>query len=120
MRLFKDRQRKRLKLDLLLLGPDSIKGQTYKSENLSEGGVFVEDPTPLPVGEKVRIKIPINSPFDPIEVSGRVAWSQTLEQKPSLGNKVLGMGICFENLTDEDKGTLREILDLTPHYGWFT
>lgn len=120
MKLFKDRQRKRLKLDLLLLEPSSFKGKIFKSENLSEGGVFVESPTPLSVGEKVRMKIPINSPFDSIEVGGRVVWNQTLEQKPSIGNKTLGMGICFEDLNEQEKGTLREILDLTPHYGWFT
>jgi len=120
MKLFGDRQRKRLKLDLLLLEPESTKGKTFKSENLSEGGVFVEIQPPLPIGEKVRIKIPINSPFDPIEVNGKVVWSQTSGKKPTIGNRIPGMGVCFENLREQEKGALREILDLTPHYGWFT
>lgn len=121
MKLFKDtRKRKRLKIDLLIIYPDLVKGKTFKSENLSAGGVFVETVTPLPVGDKVRLKLPINSAFDPVKVEGRVIWNQPIGQEYRLGNKCPGMGICFENLDKKGKEVLQELLDMTPNYGWFT
>jgi len=120
MKVFKIRQRKRLKLDLQLIKPVAYGGKICKSDDLSEGGLFVESAEPLSIGEKVTIKFPINSSFDSMEVTGKVAWNRTENKKSNLGNKLPGMGICFDDIDEQKKTAIREILDLTANYGWFT
>ena len=89
------------------------------SDNISLDGVFLETVHPLPVGTKVKLRFPLKSTWEPIQVEGKVLWSRKELAKGILGNKMPGMGIAFEKIKKKDLKVLKEFLDQTPTYGWF-
>ena len=63
------------------------------SINLSKGGIFLESPEPLPVGEHVSLRFDVPG-VGPLEVEGVVAWVRSGSQD-GLPD---GMGIQFDAL----------------------
>jgi uncharacterized protein (TIGR02266 family) len=63
--------------------------------NLSKGGLFLETPTPLPVGSEIELTINAPHAPEPMVVQGRVAWVR--DQSDPEGHPV-GMGVQFEQI----------------------
>jgi len=59
------------------------------TENISEGGVFIATPNPLPLGEPMEIKMEL---YDGTKVvlRARVAWN-----RPATDEEMPGMGLQF-------------------------
>jgi hypothetical protein len=68
---------------------------TARVTDLSEQGLFVDAPNPLPPGSRVTFSFLLtNNPWDkPITGEGMVVWHQ----------QAVGMGIQFVQITDEDR-----------------
>jgi len=65
--------------------------------NLSKGGLFLETPTPLPVGSEITLTISAPHATEPMVVAGRVAWVR--DQSDPEGHPV-GMGVQFAELEE--------------------
>jgi uncharacterized protein (TIGR02266 family) len=65
--------------------------------NLSKGGLFMETPTPLPVGSDITLTISAPYAPEPMVVHGRVAWVR--DQSDPDGHPV-GMGVQFDQLEE--------------------
>ncbi len=68
--------------------------------DLSEAGIFIEDPRPLPAGRTVRLAIRFSAESEAITVWGMV-------RRVEEGK---GMGIEFLNISAPDKDALRTYL----------
>jgi len=68
--------------------------------DLSEGGVFIEDPRPLPAGRMLRLLIRLDGHSRAIPVWGMVRRVE----------KEKGMGIEFIEISAADRATLRDFL----------
>jgi uncharacterized protein (TIGR02266 family) len=70
--------------------------------DLSEGGVFVDTLNPLEIGAPVRLSFRLADAPDarPIEGDGTVSWNQPM----------VGMGIRFTDLREEDRQRIRQYL----------
>lgn len=68
---------------------------TARMTDLSERGLFVDVPNPLPPGSRVTFSFRLtNTPWDqPVTGEGTVTWHQ----------HAVGMGIEFLQMTDEDR-----------------
>jgi uncharacterized protein (TIGR02266 family) len=78
------------------------------SENISEGGIFITTEHPLPIGTLLVLRFRISEGDEPFEIEGEVRWVNP----PAQGRKVLnpGMGVRFNDVTDEQKLLLREVV----------
>ncbi len=65
--------------------------------NLSKGGLFLDTPTPLPVGSEIQLTISTPQAPEPMVVQGRVTWVR--DQVDAEGHPT-GMGVQFEQLED--------------------
>ena len=74
------------------------------SQNINEGGLFIETEQPLDLGEQVHLHFRLPGSPEPVKVTGRVAW---IDEGGS--GEVPGMGIEFEDLDDQAR---RQINDL--------
>jgi uncharacterized protein (TIGR02266 family) len=72
---------------------------TARLTDISEHGIFVDAPTPLPVGSRVTFSFLLgNTPWEqPIAGEGTVVWRQ----------ETVGMGIDFAQLKDEDRTKIK-------------
>jgi uncharacterized protein (TIGR02266 family) len=65
--------------------------------NLSKGGLFIETPTPLPVGTAITLALSAPSMPEPLQIDGVVAWvrdGQSAEGYPT------GMGVQFAQIEE--------------------
>jgi len=76
---------------------------TGRIRDLSEGGVFVDTPDPLPAGTPVSFTFAMQ-PEQPILGRGLVRWCQG----------AVGMGIQFLTLSEEDRATIRRFVAMEP------
>lgn len=67
------------------------------TSNLSQGGVFLDTPTPLPVGTAVKLSFTTPSAPEPIVVDAVVAW---VRETPTPEGHPAGMGLQFGQLDD--------------------
>lgn len=70
---------------------------TDYSANVSRTGVFIQTSHPLPVGEKVRLRMQLPEGEAPFALDGVVKWVCTARDK---GRHPPGMGIEFVDLPD--------------------
>jgi hypothetical protein len=72
---------------------------TARVTDLSEKGLFVDAPNPLPPGSRVTFSFLLtNTPWDkPITGEGTVVWHQ----------QAVGMGIEFDQMTEEDRSKIK-------------
>jgi uncharacterized protein (TIGR02266 family) len=65
--------------------------------NLSKGGVFLETPSPLPIGAEITLTISAPHAPEPMVVQGRVAW---VRDYADAEGHPMGMGVQFGQLED--------------------
>jgi type IV pilus assembly protein PilZ len=75
------------------------------TQNINEGGLFIESETPLALDEQVQLHFRLPGVDDPIKVSGRVAWIR----EAGIGGPP-GMGIEFENLDETARLRIDEVV----------
>ncbi len=77
------------------------------AENISEGGLFIKTEKPLEVGTEITIEFLLPILEEPIRVKGRVEWHTDL---PGVKHKHSGMGVSFQELSDEDKEKINRVV----------
>jgi len=100
--------RKAVRLEIYYSTPMDI--FTSLSQNLNEGGIFIETDRPAPVGTVVEIKFYLPGDHKPIETHGVVVWSTTTLPEKGSGHTLTGMGIEFENLSNHDKERINKFI----------
>lgn len=85
-------------------------GEEFKADytrNLSEGGLYVQLSTPLPVGTNLQVDLAVPSLKEPIKIQGVVVWAQN----PSRGGRgVPGMGIQFLAMEPGDRELIARLV----------
>jgi len=79
------------------------------TQNISSGGIFIETREPLPVGTEVEMRFQPPGAEEVLEVTGKVMWVNPY-RPDSDDNPNPGMGIQFENIPDEIKEQLAEVV----------
>jgi type IV pilus assembly protein PilZ len=83
----------------------------YSTQDLSEGGVFLETDTPLTVNEELNLEIGLTGEA-PFQVRARVKWVRDTEDAGEGGGKP-GMGLQFIDLTPESLAAVRRFVAAT-------
>ena len=73
--------------------------------NINEGGMFVETENPAPIDSTVQMQIRLPDLRQPIKLGGRVAWISD-----GKGEAPPGMGIEFQDLTDQVRETINDLV----------
>jgi hypothetical protein len=82
----------------------TIKGETRDIS--SEGvAIFCDEPLRLDASYHIAVTPPEHAALD---ITGRVIWSDLYGMED--GNTAVGMGICFVELSGEDRGLLKQIV----------
>ena len=79
----------------------------YHAVTLSEGGIFLRDIEPLSPGKKVSVNLQLNRQ-NSIEIKGSVIYNKKIYD--GVFNIGPGMGIAFEEITDNDSALIRKYL----------
>ena len=79
------------------------------TRNISKGGIFIETREPLPVGSRVEMRFQPPGTEQSLEIAGSVAWVNPY-RPGSDDNPNPGMGIQFEELQEEDKDLLAQVV----------
>ncbi len=79
---------------------------TGYTENISEGGVFVATPEPLPIGEPLDLRLHLRSGGD-VVVRARVAWVR----KARADGPPAGMGLQFVSVPEEVREDIRRFVE---------
>ena len=92
---------------------DNVPPVLGRSLDVSEGGMRVLAPIPMPVGAVVRCELTLDGRSTLLE--GRVAWLSEASAPLPEGDdaepeQTLGIGIRFETLTREESGVLRKLI----------
>jgi len=75
------------------------------TENINEGGLFIESETLLDLEEQVQLQFRLPGVDDPIKVNGRVAWI-----REAGADGPAGMGVEFESLDANARLRVDEIV----------
>ena len=75
------------------------------ARNINEGGLFVETDSPPEVGTPVELQFKIPGSVEPIQVTGFV-----VRLSEGDGENPPGMGIEFENLDDQARKYINELV----------
>lgn len=103
----RDRQRRervRLSLRLWTEGRHEGKLDFHNCSNLSETGMFIENPDPYALNSLVQIEFNLPGVHDPVQVTGRVM--STLDED-TAGANIMGNGFEFKNVADADIALIR-------------
>jgi uncharacterized protein (TIGR02266 family) len=76
------------------------------TENISEGGVFISTPTPLPIGEPLDLNLTLTS-GETVVLRARVAWHRPFREDgpPS------GMGLQFVFVPEAIRNDIRNFVE---------
>jgi type IV pilus assembly protein PilZ len=90
------------------LDVDTRCGDTYlfcRSGNLSEMGIFLSTPTPLPRGSRIELAFAEPGSAEPIRVPGEVVWTLApgADAEP-------GMGVRFLDPSPEARARVRALI----------
>lgn len=99
-----DRIRAEVKVDYRTVGSFI----TDYSANISHGGMFVATSLPLPVNERVRLRITLPGETLPFALDGIVRWCR---QPDANGEGRPGMGVEFVDFDDALKARLHGYVD---------
>ena len=82
----------------------SIEGETV---NISIDGISICCDDPLPINETIHMTI-MPTDHDILEITGKVVWSDFtgIDEK----NSVVGMGICFVEISDNDRHFFNDVI----------
>ena len=78
------------------------------SQNLGEGGIFIETETPPAPGTSIDLMFTLPTRAETVSAKGKVIWVQ-----PPVENRLdlhPGMGVQFVSFADNDKNLLQEFL----------
>jgi type IV pilus assembly protein PilZ len=75
------------------------------TQNVNEGGLFIETDQPLEVEELVQLCFRLPGSKQTFRVAGRVAWVRL-----GSGSEPAGMGIEFENLDAEARAHINHLV----------
>jgi type IV pilus assembly protein PilZ len=78
---------------------------TEFTQNINEGGLFVETETPHPTGTVVWLQFRVPGSDDPLDVEGRVVWTQD-----SSSGESSGMGIEFDDLDRQARERINHLV----------
>ncbi|MFZ5468683.1 MAG: response regulator [Myxococcota bacterium] len=76
------------------------------TENLSEGGLFIQTERPFEIGQKVPLVLSFPGLLDPIEIVGRVTWL-----RPARGGVTAGIGVSVER--EQDRKRLEDLVGVS-------
>ncbi|OGR01170.1 MAG: hypothetical protein A2284_08160 [Deltaproteobacteria bacterium RIFOXYA12_FULL_61_11] len=76
------------------------------TENLSNSGIFIITPTPLPPGTMLELVFHPDQPSAPIEIRGEVIWINPPEQSTKPG-----MGVKFIDVPRKTKETITRLVN---------
>lgn len=76
--------------------------------NMSRGGIFVPMDEPPPIGTELELRIRVVSPARAIVLCGEVA---SLHVGPGFEVGKRGMGICFKNLSLDERAMVDELYE---------
>jgi type IV pilus assembly protein PilZ len=76
--------------------------------NISEMGIFVRTIEPLPVGTQLTLRFAPPDSSEPFVLRGTVQWINAL--RPLSDNPNPGMGVCFIDLSLEDRERIVETI----------
>ena len=74
------------------------------ARNVNEGGIFIETETPQPIGTTVELEFKLPGMDEPLQVIGRVV---RVDHEGPDGS---GMGIEFENLDDDCRALINDLI----------
>ncbi|WP_242339746.1 MULTISPECIES: TIGR02266 family protein [Anaeromyxobacter] len=80
--------------------------------NISQGGLFINTRSPLPVGTGVKILIQLPGASFPYQLTGRVARVTEFDNRVNL---VPGMGVEFTDLDDSKRSDLEAFVNRLRH-----
>jgi type IV pilus assembly protein PilZ len=75
------------------------------TQDINEGGLFIETEKPQDVGSEVSLRFNLPGSSDALQTTGRVVWVRS-----AGGNSPPGMGIEFDELTQEDRDRINEMI----------
>jgi uncharacterized protein (TIGR02266 family) len=81
----------------------------YSTQDISEGGLFLETDQPMTVNEELRLELALPG-FPPFEVAARVKWVRDTDKALEVALRQ-GMGLEFVSMTPEARAALRAYLD---------
>jgi len=101
----------RIKLDarVVIAYPDVEKLVTGPLSDISLGGAFIRTGALKPIGTVLTLKVMVTKDDLEFEARGKVVRTVTIEQARERGS-VPGMGVAFEDLTDQSKAALERLL----------
>jgi len=76
--------------------------------NISNGGIFIETKHPLPMGAHLVIRFQPAEDEEELQLDGEVMWVNPWVEGDSNPNP--GMGIRFENMSEEERKTVASIV----------
>ncbi len=78
---------------------------TEFTRDINEGGLFIETEKPKPIGTEVAMHFALPGSDEVVQTIGRVVRISSGEDAPSAG-----MGIEFDELEDEDRRKINDIV----------
>lgn len=76
-------------------------------KNISGGGLYIETPTPKPMGSRCQLNLKLPHMDKPLLIEVEVAWIST----KAIGPLGPGMGVKFTDLKDADRKQIQKIID---------
>jgi len=89
-------------------GPDQVWNRDVRVVDLGLGGACVEISDAVPPGTSVELVLDTPHLWDPLELSGAVAWARTL---PELGGGGVLLGVRFQHAGGGVVRALTELLE---------
>ncbi len=81
------------------------------TKNISKGGTFIKTERPLPVGTEFLFRLVIPRLEKPVELLGKVVWTNSSEEKCHPEVEDLGMGIRFVYESDEQRRKFESMVE---------
>jgi len=81
---------------------------TSFAENLSEGGMFISTNRPLDPGTTLFVEFLLPDSSVTVKTRAEVTWSR---KSPKSAEKKRGMGIKFEELSNQDKSRINVMVE---------
>jgi uncharacterized protein (TIGR02266 family) len=85
---------------------DSFKSAVAR--DISNGGVFIQTQDPPPVGAQIGVSIVHPTTLQKLNLIGRVV--RVVSESESDSKKIAGVGVCFEEVSDENADLLQQFL----------
>ena len=104
------RVRKRFRFEVAITFGSQSHFFEGKTQNLSEGGVFIATTELKPIGTELDLTIELPPPFPSVWTRGEVRWIG----EAGHDNTPLGMGVQFRMISEESLDTIRQFLAMRP------